>query len=61
MPIWALALTLGLQALNQLAPMIMAAIAAAEAAQQPTAQHQAALTATQQAIATLSTALAQPK
>ena len=56
MPIWMLALTLGLQTLNQLAPMIMAAIAAAEAGQQPTAQHQAALTAVQQAIAVLNTA-----
>lgn len=61
MPVWALALTLGLQTLNQLAPMIMAAMAAAEAAQQPTAQHQAALTAIQQAISTLNTAAAAPK
>ena len=50
MPIWALALTLGIQGLQQLVPIIMAAISAAEALGQSTAQHASALTALNGAI-----------
>ena len=53
MPIWALALTLGIQGLQQLVPIIMAAISAAEGMGQSTVQHTSALTAINAAISAL--------
>lgn len=61
MPVWALALTLGLQALTQLEPMLLAAMVAAQQTSQPIADHQNALNAIQNAIAALQAGKTLPK
>lgn len=61
MPVWALALTLGLQALTQLEPMLLAAMVAAQQTSQPTTDHQNALTAIQTAIVALQAGKTVPK
>ena len=53
MPVWALALTLGLQALTQLEPMLLAAMSQAQSTSQPTAEFATALGAIQAAIVAL--------
>jgi len=61
MPTWALALTLGLQALTQLEPMLLAAMAQAQSTSQPTAEFGNALAAIQAAIAALQAGKSTPK